>query len=129
METYRLRLSLRTATGTPWQADTLFGHLCWHLRYQEDAQAVEDFLELYRLGEPPLVLSDGFPGSPDLLPRPLLPPEVSLREGTGLAGRRAEARRQKDAGDVAWLTLDEFQRAVAGEAVLPAPKAVAGSVP
>src|SRR5436309_4450718 len=101
METYQVRLALRAATGTPWQADTLFGHLCWQLRYQEGAQAVEDFLELYRLGEPPLVLSDGFPGSPELLPRPLLPPMTMVEDGAALAERRAEARRQKDAGDVA----------------------------
>lgn len=124
METYRVRLKLRAATGTPWHADTVFGHLCWQLRYQEGQAAVEELLELYRLGEPPLVLSDGFPGTPDLLPRPLLP--LGARAGTAgpLAAQREEARRQKDARDVAWLTPDEFRRVAAGEAVLPAPKSV-----
>lgn len=131
METYRLRLQLRAAAGTPWHADTLFGHLCWVLRYQDGAEAVEDFLELYKIGEPPFVLSDGFPSDPEhgaLLPRPLQPPQSSTApEPASLAAQREAGRRHKAAGDIRWLSLDEFQRTIQGQALIPVTKTVEGA--
>jgi CRISPR-associated protein Csm4 len=57
---------------TPWQADTLFGHLAWSIRYEEGEQALKEWLDAYdEGGEPPIILSDGFIGR--WLPRPMLP--------------------------------------------------------
>lgn len=68
MKTFRATLRLRSAAGSPWQADTLFGHMCWGLRYEQGEPALADLLARYRAGEPPLLLSDGFPAG--WLPRP-----------------------------------------------------------
>jgi CRISPR-associated protein Csm4 len=58
---------------TPWQADTLFGHFAWSIRYEEGEQVLKEWLAAFdENGEPPLVLSDGFVGR--WLPRPMLPP-------------------------------------------------------
>jgi len=57
---YRLRLRFRSACGTPLQADTIFGHLCWALRYLQGEDRLQEFLSAFHDGTP-LVLSDGLP--------------------------------------------------------------------
>lgn len=102
MRTYRALLRQQAATRTPWRADTLFGHLCWQLRYTQGAAALADLLARYRAGAPPLLFSDGFPAG--WLPHPLLPAVPSpapwlsegefaaLRQGDLPAARPAELR-------------------------------------
>jgi len=65
---YRLIIQLKSPFGTPWQADTIMGHLAWHVAYQEGEEGVKSFLTPFLEGKPPFVLSDGFPSG--LLPRP-----------------------------------------------------------
>lgn len=91
MKTYRAVLRPRSAARTPWQADTLFGHLCWQLRYEQGEPALADLLARYRAGEPPLLLSDGFPAG--WLPRPLGPGHT----------------------DAGWVTLANFMAICSGE--------------
>jgi CRISPR-associated protein Csm4 len=63
---YRLTIRLKSPIGTPWQADTIIGHLAWMERFKEGESGVKAFLSPFLKGEPPFVLSDGFPE--DLLP-------------------------------------------------------------
>ena len=116
MQTFRVTYHLRSAVASAWQADTIFGHLCWALRYLDGEEALLRFLESYRNGEPPLLVSNGFPQG--LLPRPLAPPSrrqpgASLEEQTKHFGRMKETRK------ITLLTLDEFNRAIKGEEVEP----------
>lgn len=71
MKTFRALIRPRSAALSPWQADMVFGQLCWVVRYERGAAALEALLAHYRAGEPPLLFSNGYPG--DWLPRPLLP--------------------------------------------------------
>jgi CRISPR-associated protein Csm4 len=71
MNTFRVRLTLRSPLGTPLVADTLFGHLCWGIAYHKGPQAVTDFLAGMSGPEPPLVISD--PLCADHWPTPALP--------------------------------------------------------
>jgi CRISPR-associated protein Csm4 len=116
----RLRLTLRSVTTSAWQADTFFGHLCWALVRREGEEALRAFLSLYDQGQPPLVLSNGFPG--DLLPRPILPPLPS-NSALPIADRIRQARMNKDAAQVGYLSLEEFNRVRQGERTTPKPKA------
>ncbi|MCS7239422.1 MAG: hypothetical protein NZ899_14315 [Thermoguttaceae bacterium] len=68
---FRIRLELLALLGTRMYSDTLFGHLCWQVALREGDQGVAEFLEPFRRGEPPFILSEAFPAG--LLPRPLLP--------------------------------------------------------
>lgn len=72
MKSYRLDVTPRSAWGSPLQADTLFGHLCWALRYTQGEPRLRDFLHAFDDTPPPLVLSNGLPE--DFLPRPGFPP-------------------------------------------------------
>jgi CRISPR-associated protein Csm4 len=95
---YRTKFQLRSATISRWQADTLFGHLCWSLVRRKGEPALREFLQLYESRQPPVVLSDGFPA--DYLPRPKLP-----RIATSKTDDRA-----------VWLTLTDFNSVRCGQA-------------
>lgn len=116
----RLRLTLRSATTSAWQADTFFGHLCWALVRREGEEALRAFLSLYDQGQPPLVLSNGFSGN--LLPRLILPPLLS-DPAQFKVERIREARVHKRVAQVAYLSLEEFNRVRQGERTTPEPKA------
>jgi CRISPR-associated protein Csm4 len=70
MKTYKLKIKITSSLGTPPAADTIWGHICWAIRYSEGADALEEFLQRYD-DSPPLILSDPFPEG--LLPAALLP--------------------------------------------------------
>jgi CRISPR-associated protein Csm4 len=69
MKIYKIKFEISGSTMTPFQADTLFGHLCWVIAHTEGDQELESFLEPFKRGNPPFIISDGFPGH--LLPKPL----------------------------------------------------------
>ncbi|MDD5007501.1 MAG: hypothetical protein PHU49_02680 [Syntrophorhabdaceae bacterium] len=69
METYRIDIHLHGGVLTPFQADTVFGHLCWTVAQNEGDGALEEFLRPFLDGNPPFVISDGFPAG--FLPKPL----------------------------------------------------------
>lgn len=75
MRTYRVRFSLVSSLGTPFQSDTLFGHICWAIWYLEGIDALNEFLEAYTDGSAPLLVSDGMPviGDAFYVPSPSLP--------------------------------------------------------
>ena len=105
---YRFRIHPAGPIGTPWQSDTLFGHLAWLVAMQEGDSALNDYLRPFQEGAPPFILSDGFPG--DLLPVPLLEdtfkPSHSLSPGEyALSKERKKAR---------YLTEESFQIARCG---------------
>jgi CRISPR-associated protein Csm4 len=118
MQLYRTILTLGSASATPWQADTVFGHLCWWLVRREGLGALAAFLTLYEKPTdiPPILLSDGFPG--DYLPRPIVPPS-GLAANVSKLERIAFRRAAKQTAQVAWLTLEEFNRFRRGASVVP----------
>lgn len=67
---YEIKLKLLTATGTPFQADTIWGHLAWQIRYLRGEEELTRFLRSYP--ETPTLISNGFPDG--FLPMPILPP-------------------------------------------------------
>jgi len=69
MKIFRIKLKTQCGTLTPFQADTIFGHLCWVMAHREGENALEKFLVPFSEGKPPFLISDGFPE--DLLPKPL----------------------------------------------------------
>lgn len=107
MKTYKLTLALRSSFATPWQADTIFGHLCWVIAHHQGEEKLKDLISLYRAGEPPFILSNGYPG--DFLPKPAY---VSLPE------QRDEQKAyelKKRVKEIRYLSLSEFNRALNGD--------------
>jgi len=119
LDWYRITLRLAAPTPSPWHADTIFGHLCWALAHVEGPDLLADFLGLFALDAPPLVVSNGFPG--DLLPRPLLTAYQPERSAD-LATAREAFRQAKELRESAWLSPQEFERARRGEPFQPLPR-------
>jgi len=97
----RVVFSLASSYSTPFQADTIFGHLCWSAAYLEGDEALAEFLSRFE-SEPPLLVSDAFPairmqnGDKPIyyLPRPTVAPkEDDIEEIEKLAGKNADQSR------------------------------------
>ncbi len=68
----KYRIEVLSPLGTSLMGDTLFGHLCWGIRYLKGEKKLGEFLEQYEEDDVPLLISDALPR--DHLPRPKLPP-------------------------------------------------------
>jgi CRISPR-associated protein Csm4 len=68
----RYKIKVLSSLRTYPQADTIFGHICWGMKYLKGEEYLEDFLDQYEDEDIPLLVSDAFPEKH--LPRPLLPP-------------------------------------------------------
>lgn len=78
MQNYKINIKLKSSVITPFHSDTLWGHICWALRYTQGEEELLDFLECYDSGEPPLVISNAFPK--DYLPFPVLEPIAKTQQ-------------------------------------------------
>ncbi|MCX6021085.1 MAG: hypothetical protein NTZ05_05045 [Chloroflexi bacterium] len=117
MNWYRLRLTVRGPVGSPWQADTLWGHLCWAMRFAYGEGSLADFIDRYRQGPPPLLLSTGFPDG--WLPRPLHA-QPTMAESDGEVGsERARFRAGQRAKSIDLVTEEDFGSIVRGEVWAP----------
>jgi CRISPR-associated protein Csm4 len=102
MKTYRIELTSESGILTPFQADTIFGHLCWVVANHEGDEGINNFLRPFKEGNPPFLLSDGFPGQ--LLPIPFSA-EFSL----------GDPIQQKEMRKLRYLTSDVFDQMRRGE--------------
>ncbi|MGR3318003.1 MAG: hypothetical protein ACUZ8O_05935 [Candidatus Anammoxibacter sp.] len=84
---YTIALKLQSPIVTRFQSDTLFGHICWAIKYLKwDKQdKLAEFLGLFdEEQQPPLIISNGYPK--DSLPKPVIPP-VTQKELDGIVGK------------------------------------------
>lgn len=100
MQTYKIKLKIVSGTLTPFQADTLFGHLCWVIVHQGGERGLRDFLEAFKQGSPPFIISNGFSG--DFLPKPLSADFLTMEP-------------DKDIKKRIWVERDDFDRIRHGE--------------
>jgi CRISPR-associated protein Csm4 len=118
MKIYKVMLQLASPYATDWQADTIWGHLCWALRFAYGEEELIKFLARYNQDEVPLLVSNGFPG--DLLPRPILPSKkITLR--SEFSGAKANKK-------ISWLTSEEFAEIINGEEPVLAEKSIETSI-
>ncbi len=77
MVRYKLIINPCSPFQTPLHSDSLFGHICWALRYLKGENELLKFLKTFDDKNTPLILSSGFPK--DFLPIPVLRP-LSIAE-------------------------------------------------
>src|SRR5690554_620109 len=70
MKTYRLIIKPLSSFLTPFDSDSLFGAVCWAIRWKKGERELKNFLKSYQ-EEPPFLISNGF--RHDCLPLPVLP--------------------------------------------------------
>src|SRR5947209_11742672 len=98
MKSYRFKLRPLTPWSTPWQADTIFGSLCWELLRLEGEDSLKRFLRQFEAGEPPFMVSDALPDG--WFPRPLF---IRLQQ---LSGLNFKAKMPD------WLSEDQFRKSI-----------------
>lgn len=84
---YTIEITLKSPVITGFQSDTIFGHICWAIRflYQNGENKLREFLETYDKEElSPLLVSNGFPLG--YLPKPVIPP-ITQKDLDELIGR------------------------------------------
>lgn len=111
---YKAALKLKAWSATAWQSDTIFGHLCWGLRYLESEQKLRDFLQMYRDGRPPLLLSNGFSGG--LLPVPLSPP-AKIADSIPLEKQVEQYHAVKKTKAIKFVPFAEFSELLQGKKI------------
>lgn len=75
--TYKVFIKPKSSSLTPFESDTLFGHICWVIRYIEGEDYLRLFLEEIENGGI-FLISSGFPGG--YLPKPVLPSTLKKDE-------------------------------------------------
>ncbi|MDN3515854.1 MAG: hypothetical protein NG747_15875 [Candidatus Brocadia sp.] len=78
MAKYKLIITPCAPFQTPLHSDTLFGHICWALRYLKGENEFLKFLKTFDDKNAPLILSSGFPKG--FLPMPVLRPLSIVEE-------------------------------------------------
>jgi len=96
MKLYKTTLTPISNFATTVKGDTLFGQICWAVRYTFGEARLESLLSNYETS-PFLVVSDGFVAG--FVPKPSLPSSL-----LGEDGDKKKENRKK-----IWLTLKEFQ--------------------
>lgn len=115
MRTYRIDLAVPSGFITPWQSDTLYGHLCWAAERQgrfANFQSAAGLIKLFRGGDIPFVISDGFPAG--LIPTPITLKGRYLAESSEKLDISRYALLKK-AKKREYLTLAQFQEFQRGE--------------
>ena len=69
MDYFKIKIKSSSPFLSPWQVDTIFGHLCWAVIREQGEEGFKEFIKPFLEGDPPFLISNGFPK--DLLPIPL----------------------------------------------------------
>jgi len=96
MKLYKATITPISNFATALKGDTIFGQMCWAIRYKYGNDRLEEFLSNYDK-EPFLVVSDGFVAG--YLPKPTMP-SFLLNENS---------EEKKENRKKVWLTLEELE--------------------
>jgi len=110
---YTIEICLKSPIITSFQSDTIFGHICWAIRflYQNGENKLREFLETYNQeGIPPLLVSNGFPTG--YLPKPVIPPitQDELDAFVGRENRIANSFKIKTIKKLPFIRKDSFEQ-------------------
>lgn len=112
MPEYRVTIKPESPFETPLHSDTIFGHLCWALRYLEGEESLKAFLDRLKQEPSAFLLSSAFPE--DHIPCPVLSPmspeEDKRFDETFLPGKPVYevAAEKKTLSRVRWISEKLF---------------------
>ena len=78
MKYFKIKIKVKSSLSTPIMGDTVFGHICWGIKYHEGEAELERFIKEYDDNAPPLIISNGFLS--DMIPVPLLEPNLPISD-------------------------------------------------
>lgn len=101
MTNWRIRIRLKSLQLTQWQADTIFGCMCWSIKHRHGDGAVQDFLKPFLYGDPSFLVSDGIPDG-------YLPLPFHLRVSAPNVHSEADYQKMKILKKIRFLPESEF---------------------
>ncbi|MBI5208299.1 MAG: type III-A CRISPR-associated RAMP protein Csm4 [Candidatus Firestonebacteria bacterium] len=111
---YTIEINFKSSIGTVLQSDTVFGHICWAIRFlkwKDKDSKLTNFLSLFDKEDtsPPLLISNGFPK--DYLPKPIIPPvtQNELDEILGKEDRIKKSFKIKTIKKTEFITKEMFK--------------------
>ncbi|GAB6158192.1 hypothetical protein JCM39194_13920 [Desulfotomaculum varum] len=110
MEIYRIKIQPRGSFITKFQADAIFGGICWVIRNLKGSEFLKNMLGDFCAGSPWFVLSNAFPG--DLLPKPMV--KMKKAAPTSFKEEMNQAQEGKRLKKIQHLTPEEFNQVAAG---------------
>ena len=111
---YTIEITLKSPVITSFQSDTIFGHICWAIRflYQDGENKLRGFLNDYDVDKehPPLLVSNGVPLG--YLPKPIIPPitQNELDVFVGKENRIANSFKIKTIKKLPFILKDSFEQ-------------------
>jgi len=111
---YTIEITLESPIITSFQSDTIFGHICWAIRflYQNGEDKLRGFLDDYDINKelPPLLVSNGFPLG--YLPKPVIPPitQKGIDEIVGKENRIENSFKIKTLRKLPLLPKNDFDK-------------------
>lgn len=108
---YKVSFKMHSWTASAWQADTVFGHLCWAMLHLQGEDKLAAFLNEYKAGSPPLLLSNGFPA--DLLPVPICEP-AQLDVSLDIEKQKQQLSVLKEQSKIQFTVLADFNSFLSG---------------
>lgn len=114
---HKLTLSQKSGLLTELQSDTIFGHFCWRLKDMLGEQKLDEFLKLYKTGNPAFTISNSYFERDNclFLPNPLLPLVNEEEEEKSKDEKIKIFLDYKDSKKRKLLTLCQFNLAINGE--------------
>jgi CRISPR-associated protein Csm4 len=108
---YTIEVSLKSPIVTQFQSDTIFGHICWAIRfiYGEASDKINVFLNSYDNSEyPPLLVTNGFPKG--YLSKPIIQPikQEELESIVDTEDRIENSFKIKNIKKIEYITKDHF---------------------
>lgn len=97
MKLYKVTIKPTANFATPLKGDTIFGQLCWSIKYVFGEGKLKELLANYK-SQPFLIISDGF--AKGYLPKPSMPMKY-LKE---------DAEKKKENRKKIWLTLNDLEQ-------------------
>ena len=109
-ETYLWKIKPLSSYLTPWQSDTVYGHMLWGLALVFGEKEVKSAISEFKLGNPPFIVSDGFiDGNMPFLKKDNLSREDSKELSQKLNISLGEIiKSRKVINKIKYLNLDEF---------------------
>ncbi|MCK4818725.1 hypothetical protein KA005_23335 [bacterium] len=108
---FTVEITLQSPIITPFQSDTIFGHICWAIRFLQwhEVNKLDDFLKCYDSNDgPPFLVSAGFPKG--YLPKPIILPitQHQLEEIVGREDRIETSYKIKALKNIPILPKQDF---------------------
>lgn len=111
-EIYRWKIKPTSSYITPWQSDTIYGHLLWGISLLYGGEEIDKTIEEFKAGNPPFITSNGFiDGKLPIIRKETLKREINKEFADKLKSNLSEIiTKRKTINKISSIDLKEFNK-------------------